>query len=73
MANRKTKVETTSESSNDIKLPVMGSALLLTTAELENRIREINVEIDCLEEQLPKLENELFYRRNPECRPKHCP
>lgn len=41
----------------------------VSTVDLVEKIRITKVEIECLEESLPSLENELFYRNNPECRP----
>jgi hypothetical protein len=36
--------------------------------KIEERIKEIESEKESLEYSLTRLENELFYRRNPECR-----
>lgn len=42
--------------------------LVMPTPELEEIVRLIKAEISALEERLPRLENELFYRNYPECR-----
>ena len=36
--------------------------------ELEYKLREVKIQIACLEETQASLENEIFYRKNPECK-----
>ena len=40
----------------------------ITTAELIEKERLLNNEIEALNDELRGVENELFYRKNPECR-----
>ena len=73
MANSKKKVELSSVSNNNAKLPVICSPVMsMTIDELVEAERSINAEIDALDEQIRSVQKELFYRRNPECRPKDC-
>ena len=39
----------------------------ITTAELIEKERILNNEIEALNDELRGVENELFYRKNPEC------
>lgn len=41
----------------------------MKTNELEEEERMLNAEIEACRDRLSCVENELFYRKNPECRP----
>jgi hypothetical protein len=47
---------------------VLSAIERMTDEELAEEYRVLNVEIDVATQRLSSVENELFYRKNPECR-----
>jgi hypothetical protein len=64
-----TKDQIKHSTATDGKPPVMLSAIeQMTDAQLSEEQRLLNAEIEAAHERLSSVENELFYRKHPECR-----
>ena len=54
---------------DDVISPVVLSAIeRMSDEELVEEYRVLNAEIEAANQRLSSVENELFYRKNPECR-----
>jgi hypothetical protein len=48
---------------------VLSALEKMTFNEVEAELKEVKIELQCLEERKTALENEYFWKLNPKCRP----